>query len=128
MNNILNCYSEYSKHSIPEIRKNFLYNLVSVIILTDVKTFEANYLNKYINLTLCDTSSEVKNCGICILHEIAKTIGFDESNKHLIEIFKNILNFNNYEMIEKIFEYLPKNLEVFYSEKLQNNQNQVLIY
>ena len=112
-NTVMSCYSDYAKHKNSTIRKNFLYNLPAIVMLSDQKSFENNYLSKYINLTMNDSNLDVQVTGAAILHEISNLIGVEDSHRLLNNLVNFLFMSDEIEILTKIIKYYEQILTNF---------------
>ncbi|KAL4481575.1 hypothetical protein ABPG74_007664 [Tetrahymena malaccensis] len=121
---IINTFKEYGSSKNVKLRINFAYNFPAILHLTDSKTTFEKLKNNYINQILRDDSKEVRYKLISSFHEVAGLVTFEDLQKHLLPIFKELIKENDSAIILRIVQNIDVTMKNFIRQDTKKADDQ----
>ncbi|EAR93915.2 hypothetical protein TTHERM_00222320 (macronuclear) [Tetrahymena thermophila SB210] len=121
---IINTFKEYGSSKNVKLRINFAYNFPAVLHLTDSKTTFDKLKNNYINQILKDDSKEVRYKLISSFHEVTGLVTYEDLQKHLLPIFKELIKENDSAIILRLVQNIDVTIKNFIRPDTKKSDDQ----
>ncbi|KAL4486111.1 hypothetical protein ABPG72_012164 [Tetrahymena utriculariae] len=121
---IINTFKDYGSSKNVKLRINFAYNFPAVLHLTDSKTTFDKLKNNYINQILKDDSKEVRYKLISSFHEVTGLVTYEDLQKHLVPIFKELIKENDSAIILRIVQNIDVTIRNFIRQDTKKSDDQ----